>query len=536
MQNTSTRNTLVFELLLTLLVAGFLAWLAVPLGDEAYSSGLGDRYQQDFGTPAEAQADRALDLAENLPSTLATLALGGWIALRLARSHLSRRAVVCFQVAVWLGVWAMAYSPNDAVAGPRIWAAWACAALGAAVTWATKQNMVKSHVPVHALAYPGWVLFTGLGLVWLVDYSARSYAKWRFLALGHADTLLLAYGVMTMLAACSTQLAGLLSRIFAAWDKATTTAHGITLASRVLKRLAPLSIPLIFALWTVAVVLVFGKSRPALTSELLRLPFFLVGGWMLYRWAMQGQGGRAFVGASVGVLVATAGLAGTGDFGQVLLIGLGLAIACGTAVALLLGGSRPALLAGVLAAVALISFGLQLINDYGHQVSRHIGWRAEALVNPFAGRLEYLSELRWFAASTPWDGHGPTQVPWCGTLGSLDATLRCTGVPKEMHSDYVFQGIAGVWGAWGAALITGALALWLVSLVQVGPATRVADPKDLGHWVVACFAAVTLAQLLFTTLGSLGLVALTGITYPLVGLGSSSLLVCAGFAGMAMRR
>lgn len=360
MQTSSSRKSLVTELLLTLLVAAFLAWLAAPLGDEAYSSGLGDRYLEDFGTPAEVQADMAISLAENLSSTLATLAIGGWIALRLARSRLSRWAVLNFQLAVWLGVWALAYAPTDSVAGPRIWAAWACAALGIAMAGFTRHKTVASHEPVHALAYPGWVLFTGLGLIWLVDYSARSYVKWRFLAAGHADTLLMAYGVMTLLAACGLPLAGLLSRIFAAWDKATTGDHGTTPVSRVLQRLAPFSIPLVFALWAAVVVLVFGKSRPALTSELLRLPFFLVGGWMLYRWAMQGQGGRAFLGAGFAVLVATTGLAGTGDFGQVLLIGLGLAMACGMAVALLLGSSRPAQLAGVLAAVALISFGLQL--------------------------------------------------------------------------------------------------------------------------------------------------------------------------------
>ena len=535
------RARLIAEFVLTAIVTLFLAWLAQPMGELDVVLGLGNRYESALSKAPPARDLFAVHLAENLGTVLALLAGAGWLALRLARSPMPRLAVLALQASAWLAVLGIAFTASESAQTQAYMAAAACFATGLVMAY-THAARCKGRPqppalqPVHALAYPGWVLFTGLGLLWLVDYSARSYFKLRYVANSHVEVLFMAYVLLGFMAAWGRNLMAVLARALAALDRARTLAPASGWRGMA-QRLLPLAIPLLFAAWALAVVLVFGKERPALTSELMRLPFYAVGGWVLYRWADQGQATRALLVGMAGIVVAVLGLGGTGDFGQVLLIGLGLALASGTAVAMALGGNRPAILTGVLVAVAVVSWGLGLINEHGHLVSRHIGWRADALSNPFAGRLEYLSELRWFAAATPAWGHGLTQVPWCGTLASLaKETVRCNGVPQQMQSDYVFAGLAGVWGLWTATLITTAMGLWLVSLVQVRPTRSTADPADLRNWVYICFVAVTLAQLFFTSLGSLGVVALTGVTYPLMSIGSASLLATAAFVGLALHR
>lgn len=525
------RPALLFEFLFTLATGLLLAWVAHPLVSPEAISGLGDRYLSPAAVP-DVQAQRAMALTGSLPLLLPILALVGWLALRLGRSRLPRLAVVAGQAALWLLVWTSTLDPDVGASAKAGWFAVALIALSVALTLRKRPSLGIVAGPVRAFAFPGWVLFTGLGLIWLVDFSARGYPKLRFLGLAHVDALVAAYAIVTICAGVSHQLVAILARLCAAVDRAMWQGprHG-------LMRVAPLVMPLLFTLWCGAVAVTFGPSRPALTSELLRLPFYVVGAWSLHRWAEQGQRRRALGLGALAVVAIAASLADTGDFGQILLVCLGLAIALGTAINLVLGGSRLAAVAGVGAALLVVFGGLQLVHDYGHLVARHIGWRVAALDTPFDGRLEYLSELRWFAASTPPGGHGLTQVPWCGTVASLDQTAaRCNGVPAQIASDYVFFGLAGAWGLWTAAGITVLLATWLVSLVGMRRPTAPEDPGGLRSWLVACFVAVTLAQLVFTTLGCLGLVLLTGVTFPLVGFGSASLTVSAVFVGLALRR
>lgn len=550
---TPPRFTPLFELLLTFLVVALAAKLAGPLGANGVLAGLDGRYLHETTSANAERGLQAMALGAQLPARLATLALCGWLALRVGRSRVPRLTAQGLIGALWLGLWGTQFAAGSGT--PWLAAAGGLCTAALFAHWRSQRTgqrhrFLTSAQAVNAIAYPGWVLFTGLGLIWLVDYSARGYPKLRFLALAQFDALFAAYAVLTLMAACGPALAGVLARVFAALDRAslpraatgTGVGAGIGVSSGwrgKLGRLAPLAIPLLLAAWALFVVLVYGAKRPALTSELLRLPFYLVGGWVLFRWASQGRAARALAGGALATFAVLAGLLGTRDFGQVLLLGLGLAIASGTAVALVLGGQRVGVLAGVLVAVCIVSFGLDLINQHGHWVSKHIGERAIALDTPFAGKLDYLSQLRWFAASTPALGHPLTQVPWCGTLPMLARLADgqpCNGVPKEIHSDYVFAALAGVWGSAAALVITAALALWLVSLVRAPAGAQAGDPNGFRRAVFACFVAVTLVQLLFTALGSVGLVVLTGITYPLLAFGGASLLASAGLLGLGMQR
>jgi cell division protein FtsW (lipid II flippase) len=525
---TARRNPIV-EVIFLLAIGAFFIWLAQPLGDELARYGLRNRYQ----LFVEIKNGRAIWLATNLSTLLIVFAACGWLAMRIGRSRLPRVSAALLIAGLWLAVWG-GFFATDHIIGYST-AAGAITLSG--LVWARikRGTPMPASAAASAFAFPGWVLFSGIGLVWLVDYSARSYPSLRFLAANHAEHLFAAYGVLTLAAACGPALVGVLARVFALLDTATLPQKAAG-ARGLLRSFAPLVIALLYAVWTLAIVLAFGKSRSALTSELTRLPLYVVGGWLLYRWALQGAQGRAAIGAALGLLAAIAALVSTGDFGQVLLIGLGLAIAIGAAVSKLLGGSRVAVLTGALIAVALAATGLQLVEQFGHLVSARIGGRVLAKDTDFAGKLEYLSELRWFAFATPAGGHGLTEVPWCGTLATLNGVTACNGVPRQLHSDYVFAGLAGVWGAWVALAITAALAVWLVSLIRVQVTKRAGDPDDFRHWVFVCFAVVTLAQLLFTCMGSLGLVVLTGVTYPLLAVGSASLIASAALIGLVLNR
>lgn len=525
----AARRNAILEVIFLLAIGAFFIWLAQPLGDELARYGLKNRYQNFV----EIKAPKAIWLATNLSTLLIVFATSGWLAMRIGRSRVPRVSAALLIAGLWLAVWG-GFFATDHIIGYST-AAGAITLSG--LVWARikRSTLMPASVAASARAYPGWVLFSGIGLVWLVDYSARSYPSLKFLAVNHAEHLFAAYAVLTLAAACGPALVGVLARVFALLDTATLPQKA-TGARGLLRSFAPLAIVMLFALWAFALVLTFGKTRPALTSELLRLPLYVVSGWLFYRWALQGAQGRAAFGAAIGLLAAMAALVGAGDFGQVLLIGLGLAVAIGAAVSKLLGGSRVAVLAGVLTTVALAATGLQLIKHYGHLVSMHIGLRVLALNTDFAGKLEYLSELRWFAFATPAGGHGLAKTQWCGTLAWLDGAAACNGVPRELHSDYVFAGLAGVWGAWVALAITAALAVWLIGLVRVQVLMRAADPDDFRHWIVVCFVVFTLVQLLFTCMGSLGLVVLTGITYPLLGVGSASLITSAALIGLALNR
>ena len=88
--------------------------------------------------------------------------------------------------------------------------------------------------------------------------------------------------------------------------------------------------------------------------------------------------------------------------------------------------------------------------------------RLESLAAPFASTNDQLALVTWFQRAAPAQGFGIGAVPWCGyaTAG------RCSGVPAQIHSDYTFTAIVGVFGAtaaWAAAL---GCAVWLHRLIR----------------------------------------------------------------------
>ena len=71
--------------------------------------------------------------------------------------------------------------------------------------------------------------------------------------------------------------------------------------------------------------------------------------------------------------------------------------------------------------------------------------RLENLAAPFASANDQLALVTWFQRAAPAEGFGLGAVPWCGFAPSRG----CSGVPAQIHSDYTFTALVGVFGAAG---------------------------------------------------------------------------------------
>jgi cell division protein FtsW (lipid II flippase) len=158
-----------------------------------------------------------------------------------------------------------------------------------------------------------------------------------------------------------------------------------------------------------------------------------------------------------------------------------------------------------------------------------------------------IARLMWFqleASRSDW-GFGVGQVPWCGT-SRLDV---CQGLPLQLQSDYTFTAIMGWWGPWGAWLWLLLFSLYvyctLVYCARTSP-TLLTPLALLQSAVVAqafqihllfLFAVLLLVQTWITVAGNLGWLPLTGITWPLMSYGKTSLWFSTFFIGAwGMRR
>jgi hypothetical protein len=105
-------------------------------------------------------------------------------------------------------------------------------------------------------------------------------------------------------------------------------------------------------------------------------------------------------------------------------------------------------------------------------------------------------------------------------------------------------GVFGAYAAWGLSL--GA-ALWLHRLIRhhgrvtrgeprfVASADRVAyDGQALLSWISVGWVVLTLCQLAVTVAGNLAVLPLTGVTFPFVSYGMTSLLVNLSFLAMCL--
>ena len=403
------------------------------------------------------------------------------------------------------------------------------------------------------LGYAGLVLATGVGWLLLLDLSAHAHRGNRYLALYHQGHLwlgLLFFGVLVFLRRpLAHGLAWALS-VAGEAGRGVARAVGPTGATAALVGLAA------------AAVLAFGfafNNLRQFTSEIGRIWlivgaawfFFLRAGPLAERMARAGPAGVAFwryvwpMALVVAVLIAAMVL--TRDMGPLLIAGYASGAFVAAAVSMwwhLRSGQRwgafalALLLFGLwIAAVTWALFALGSVDGVAAE-------RLESLAAPFASANDQLALVTWFQRATPTQGFGLGAAPWCGYA----ANGHCAGVPAQIHSDYTFTAILGVFGpaaAWAAAIGS---AFWLHRLIRHhGRVTRgeprlVARGGRLAHdgqallsWLAVAWVVIALSQLAVTVAGNLSVLPLTGVTFPFVSFGMTSLLLNLGFLALAIQ-
>lgn len=549
-----------WELCALALVLALLWVLAAPL--VPVSLGLDQRYLSLSDSPGTTEFIANEWLGSHAAQALAALACAGYLSMRLARMSIPASTALLSWAAIWLAVAAwMAPNLNPPVwtnlVVPHSWQ-WSAVALLLALLLAIRsshRNRLPAQQPVHALAYPGFVLFTGLGALWLLDYSARGRPQWLELGHQHVMSLAIAYATLGLTARFAPVGFEKLARLWARWDRSTISK---TRWQRVATRWMPW---VLCAAVTIFIALNTNPIYPSKGAELIRLVICLMGAWLIYRWSpLPHHLWRITMSVGLVAVLGTAGLMLIKEFGQLMVLSWATSVLCGALTAwgwlrwresrslARFNGPNPsaphtvgAVMTGSILALALALGGQVLLRSDALatylQSHRHISMRLAAIQTEGEGPLSYLTELRWFMHSSPLTGHGLGHIPWCGTVGQFGkAWATCSSV-KEMHADYVMAALVGVWGWPTALLITSALALWSLSLLRP-QAMRLGnlDSSGLTQAFGLCFVTVTLMQLLVTCLGNIGLIPLTGVNFPFLGFGGASLLVCTVGMGVLLHQ
>ena len=137
--------------------------------------------------------------------------------------------------------------------------------------------------------------------------------------------------------------------------------------------------------------------------------------------------------------------------------------------------------------------------------------------------------------------------PGCGAVVRLWRRRGgCSGVPAQIQSDYTFTAIVGVFGWIAAWASRSACAFWLHRLIRPTAASRAASPGSSvagghGHdgqaflsWIAVAWVVLALCQLAVTVAGNLAVMPLTGVTFPFVSFGMTSLLVNLAFLALCL--
>ena len=406
--------------------------------------------------------------------------------------------------------------------------------------------------PASRIGYPGFVVATGLGALLLLDLSSNANASNRFLALYHQGHLWLAMLVLTVVAFLRQPLARALAWILSMLDG---------WAGSIGRRLGAVGATGSAILLSLALIAAFGALLANLrqvTSEIGRLWlmlgaawfFFLRGGPFAERLARSGPSWASLARYVAPLAFVVAVLIGamvlTRDMGPLLIAGYAAGAFVAASASMWLdqryGYTRSAcalglfLFAGWIAAVTFALFQIGSIDDV-------TAARLENVAAPLASANDQLALITWFQQVAPPNGFGLGAVPWCGYGGSTG----CAGVPAQIQSDYTFSAIVGTFGATAAWTVTIGCAVWLHRLIRhhgrvttgeprfVTSERRVAnDEQAFASWLAVTWVVLALCQLAVTVAGNLAVIPLTGVTFPFVSFGMTSLVVNCALLGLCI--
>ena len=393
------------------------------------------------------------------------------------------------------------------------------------------------------VGYAGFVVATGIGWLLLLDLSANGPPSNRYLALYHQGHLWLAMLVLTVLAFLRPVLGRGLAWLLSVFDE---------LGGRLARQLGPLLAPI--AMLAAVAVLVGGVAAllsgvRQLTSELGRLWLILGVAWFFFLRGAPSAERVARTGRPLGSLlryvwplafvglVLVALMLVTRDMGPLLIASYAAGAFLAACIAMWWHArsgatAAPAALGACLFAAWIVAITLAVF-EFGavHAVTAD---RLENLAAPLASANDQLALVTWFREAAPPSGFGIGFVPWCG----FAASTACAGVPAQIQSDYTFTALVGAFGEAAAWMFTMVCAFWLHRLVRyhgrVTPGEPrfvrrggrvVADEQAFVSWIGVTWVVLTLCQLAVTVAGNLAVVPLTGVTFPLVSFGMTSLVV-----------
>lgn len=497
-----------------------------------------------------------------------------WMLLGLGFVKLSRRlaspmagvalALAAWTVAAWAGrvPWPLAgdrsYHPARAIEWLSAPAGFVWVLLGAALLLLVLALRLPrpAATPPQTMAsrfgFPGLALATGVGWALLLDLSSHAHLGNRYLALYHQGHLWLGLLVVCVLLCLRQTLARAMAWTLSLVDE---------LAGRTVRRFEGPRGRALLVGGGLAVVLLASwalSNLRQLTSELGRLWLILGGAWFFF--LRGGPLAERLAGAPgaagslwryIWPLLAVAAVLGvamvsTRDFGPLLIAAYGAGAFLAASVAMWWhqrSGARrgPAAFAIALfcAWIGLLTWSLLHLGS----VEDTTAGRLESLAAPLASGNDQLALARWFQQAAPALGFGFGQVPWCGHMPGIG----CAGVPAQVHSDYTLTALVGVLGPWLAGAFVLAVALWLHRLVRHhGRVTRgeprlVRSAAGLGNddqaflsWMCVAWVVLALCQLAVTVAGNLAVLPLTGVTFPFVSYGLTSLLVNMAFLGLCL--
>jgi cell division protein FtsW (lipid II flippase) len=411
---------------------------------------------------------------------------------------------------------------------------------------APAQGPVLAQSMSSRVGYPGFVVATGLGWLLLFDLSLDGHVGNRYLALYHQSHLWLALLTLSLLVLLRRSLGRRLAWALSLLSEASARAGRRLGAGRGGALLIGV---------TLSAVLGFGialANMRQLTSELGRI--WLIGGaaWFFFlraaplteRIARSGPAALSFLRYAwpilfvAGVLVAA--MFATRDMGPLLIAGYASGAFVAASVAMWWHHRSGHVVASALLAVLLFGAWIAAITGALFQVGAYdsvTASRLESVAAPFASINDQLALVSWFQRAAPVDGFGIGHAPWCG----FGAARGCSGVPAQIHSDYTFTALVGVFGSWLGT------AFWLHRLIRHhGRVTRgeprlvadrgrfVNDGQALLSWLGVAWVVLTSCQLAVTVAGNLAVLPLTGVTFPFVSFGMTSLLVNIAFLALCL--
>jgi len=500
----------------------------------------------------------------------ATWALAGLLLLNLSR----RKNSACLGTALALAVWAAAAwlgrvpwplapvhslvlgRPSDDFLSPP--ADFVVSLLGAAVVilagtrWLRKPLASGTQRAASVFAYPALILATGIGFLLVLDLSANGPPGNRYLALYHQGHLW--FGMMVL------SIVVFVRQPFGRWLSWTLSVFD-GVADGIAKRVGRVGGIVLFLVMLLAIVGIMGAllpNSPQLTSEIGRLWLIFGAAWFFFmrgtplteRLARSGSSIASLVGYVWPLMFVVIVLVGmmviTHDMGPLLIAGYAAGAFVAASVAMWVHQRWHATFSACMLAVVLFAawiVGTTVALFQFGSLDTVGAARLENLAAPLASANDQLALVTWFQRAAPPAGFGPGAVPWCG-FGNASG---CAGVPAQIQSDYTFTALVGEFGWTAAWALTLGCAVWLYALVgRHGDATRGEprlirsagrignDDQAFVSWLCVAWVVLALCQLSVTVAGNLAVIPLTGVTFPFVSFGMTSLLVNMAMLGLAI--